>query len=129
MAAGTKKHAKGGHPYHRIWRIVSRIPKGRVATYGNVARAAGLTHGARRVGYALHAMPPGLPVPWHRVINQRGTVSGHPHQKEQRRLLEVEGVTFVNGKVDLPSREWPGRGSTVRKPDRKVRGRKRKFAR
>jgi len=76
---------------------VKRIPRGRVATYGQVATLAGLDGHARQVGYALHDLPPQSNVPWHRVINARGEISprsaGDSHEL-QRMLLEAEGVDF-----------------------------------
>src|SRR6185436_18609812 len=66
-----KPHAS---PYQRIYRIVRRIPRGRVATYGQVALLAGLKGHARQVGYALHALPDAETVPWQRVINARGEI-------------------------------------------------------
>ena len=82
-----------------------RIPRGRVATYGDVAEAAGLEGHARQVGYALHDLPSGSNVPWHRVINAKGEISvrsaGDSHEL-QRLLLEAEGVEFnLAGRVDL----------------------------
>lgn len=96
--------------YSRIYKIVRRIPRGRVATYGQVAELAGLEGYARQVGYALHALPPSLPLPWHRVINARGEVSarsrGDSHEL-QRHLLEAEGVGFdQRGRVDLKRHRW-----------------------
>jgi methylated-DNA-protein-cysteine methyltransferase related protein len=88
-----------------IYAAVRRIPRGRVATYGDVAAAAGLEGHARQVGYALHDLPPGSNVPWHRVINAKGEISprsaGDSHEL-QRLLLEAEGVEFdLAGRVDL----------------------------
>jgi methylated-DNA-protein-cysteine methyltransferase-like protein len=95
------------HPYHRIWSIVDSIPRGRVATYGDVARWCRLAGQARFVGYALHGLPPESGIPWHRVINSRGEVSlqGETGQR-QRRLLEAEGVVFEGGRVDLETYRW-----------------------
>ena len=59
----------------RIYAIVRRIPRGRIASYGQVARLAGLPGHARQVGYALHALPEDSGIPWHRVINARGRTS------------------------------------------------------
>src|SRR5262245_154669 len=59
----------------RIYAVVRRIPKGRVATYGQVAALAGYPGHARQVGYALSALPSGTALPWHRVINARGEIS------------------------------------------------------
>ncbi len=61
--------------YPRIYSVVRRIPNGRVATYGQIARLAGLPGGARQVGYALHALDEDSDVPWQRVVNARGRVS------------------------------------------------------
>jgi methylated-DNA-protein-cysteine methyltransferase-like protein len=96
--------------YERIWAVVRRIPRGRVATYGQVAGLAGLEGHARQAGYAMHALPPDSNVPWHRVINSRGEVSprtsGDSHEL-QRLLLEDEGVVFdLRGRCDLKKYRW-----------------------
>jgi methylated-DNA-protein-cysteine methyltransferase-like protein len=96
--------------YARIYAVVRRIPRGRVATYGQVARLAGLAGHARQVGYALHALPDGQRVPWHRVINAQGRVSprAEPGWSEvQRQLLEREGVRFdTEGRTQLGRFQW-----------------------
>ncbi|HUF36506.1 MAG TPA: methylated-DNA--[protein]-cysteine S-methyltransferase [Gemmatimonadales bacterium] len=96
--------------YQRIYAVVRRIPRGRVATYGQVAELAGLPGHARQVGYALHALPAGTAVPWHRVINARGEVSRRSEpgaELTQRMLLEREGVRFdARGRVQLRSHGW-----------------------
>jgi len=96
--------------YGRIYRVVERIPEGRVATYGQVATIAGLAGHARQVGYALHALPDGSPLPWHRVINAKGEVSlrAEPGREGyQRHLLEEEGVAFnAGGRVNLDRFLW-----------------------
>jgi methylated-DNA-protein-cysteine methyltransferase-like protein len=96
--------------YRRIWAVVRRIPRGRVATYGQVATLAGIPRHARMVGYALHALPEGSTVPWHRVINAAGAVSlrGEPgYDRLQRALLEGEGIRFdVEGRVALARYRW-----------------------
>jgi len=99
--------------YERIWKVVRRIPKGRVATYGQIAELAGLEGHARQIGYAMHALPSGSGVPWHRVINAQGEVSprasGDSHEL-QRMLLEAEGVAFdARGRCDLKRYRWKGR--------------------
>jgi methylated-DNA-protein-cysteine methyltransferase related protein len=97
---------KGLH--HRIHEVISRIPRGRVATYGQVARIAGIPRQARLVGYALHALPAGTHVPWQRVVNAQGGIStpGGP-DSAQRRLLEHEGIRFDSrGRIDLDSFQW-----------------------
>jgi methylated-DNA-protein-cysteine methyltransferase-like protein len=98
--------------YSRIYTVVRRIPAGRVASYGQVARAVGLG-GARQVGYALHALPPGSTVPWHRVLNAAGRISLRDHHAlTQHLLLEREGVRFdARGRVDLVKYGWKPRGT------------------
>lgn len=94
----------------RIHAVVRRIPRGRVASYGQVAAVAGLAGQARQVGYALHALPEGSPVPWHRVLNARGVISLPPGSSSaitQRLRLEKEGVRFgAGGRVDLSRYGW-----------------------
>lgn len=106
--------------FDRIWSIVSRIPRGRVATYGQVARMAGLSRGARTAGWALHALPDGLriagrAVPWHRVINAGGRISPRGGEGEnlavlrQRARLRREGIRIgANGRIDLERYGWSG---------------------
>lgn len=88
----------------RVWQVVAAIPCGRVSTYGEVAIAAGLPRGARRVGRILGQLPPGSTLPWHRVINARGQLSLPPGSDgyfEQIERLQSEGVALENGRVDL----------------------------
>ncbi len=91
----------------RIRRVVARIPKGRVATYGQVAEMADLPRRARLVGRVLSQLPPGSPLPWHRVVDARGKISLRSTELgdgagRQRRLLEAEGVGFrPSGRIDL----------------------------
>ena len=103
----------GAGSYPRIYAVVRRIPHGRVATYGQVAALAGLAGRARQVGYALHALPEGSPLPWHRVINARGEISPRAEpgwEGYQRHLLEEEDVDFdLAGRTDLERFGWqPG---------------------
>jgi methylated-DNA-protein-cysteine methyltransferase-like protein len=96
--------------YQRIYRVVRRIPKGRVATYGQVASLAGLAGHARQVGYALHALPDGTIVPWHRVVNAAGGISTRATpggELVQRLLLEKEGIRLDGrGRVPLDQLRW-----------------------
>jgi methylated-DNA-protein-cysteine methyltransferase-like protein len=99
--------------YERIYEVVRRIPRGRVTTYGAVAREAGLPRRARQVGYAMAALPDENDVPWHRVVNARGEVSertgGVTFERIQRALLQAEGVPFDRDeRIDLDRYGWPG---------------------
>ena len=102
--------------YKEIYAVVRRIPRGRVATYGQVARLAGLPGRARQAGYALHALPAASAVPWHRVLNARGAVSLRAASGDglrQRLLLEREGVRFdARGRV-LERHRWIPRPRAV----------------
>lgn len=96
--------------YERIWNAVAKIPYGKVANYGQIARVAGLGRRARLVGYALHSTPDDMTLPWHRVINAQGRVSPRAEpgwEGFQRHLLEEEGVVFTTrGVVDLKRYRW-----------------------
>ena len=96
--------------YDMIQRIVSRIPRGRVATYGQIADLAGIPGEARRVGYALSALPDGTSVPWQRVVNAKGEISlrSHSgHESLQKKLLKAEGVLFArDGRISMDRFQW-----------------------
>ena len=100
--------------YRKIYAVVRRIPRGRVSTYGDVARLASLPGRARQVGYALFALRDGdESVPWQRVVNSRGEVSlrAEPGMEAvQRKILESEGVEFdERGRIDLDRYRWKPR--------------------
>lgn len=96
--------------HRRIYAVVARIPRGKVASYGQVAVLAGLPGRARQVGHAMSSLPVGSSVPWHRVVNASGAVSerGIPGAEGfQRHLLEEEGVVFgASGRADLSRYGW-----------------------
>ena len=98
--------------FDKVYWIVRRIPPGKVATYGQIARLMGVPRGARTVGWALHSLPEGVEVPWQRVINAQGCVSTGWEGDEstgQRALLEAEGIAFdEQGRVDLNAYGWAG---------------------
>jgi methylated-DNA-protein-cysteine methyltransferase related protein len=99
----------GNSSYTRIYAVVKRIPRGRVATYGQIAKVAGLPGHARQVGYALHALSSATAVPWQRVINAAGAISLRKTSGgiSQRLLLEKEGVEFdAGGRVSLARFGW-----------------------
>ena len=100
----------------RIWAVVKRIPRGKVATSGQLAAIAGMPRHARQAGYALAATPETLKIPWHRVINAQGRISLRLRHWDsgsddlQKILLEAEGVTFdASGKVSLEKFQWKPR--------------------
>lgn len=109
----------GASSYQRFYAVARRIPRGRVATYGQIAILAGLDGRARQVGFAMAALRDESDVPWHRVVNARGEISrrgsgseafrtgGHRAEQLQRLLLEAEGVAFdARGRIDLERYRW-----------------------
>lgn len=103
--------------HEQIWRIIRQVPRGRVASYGQIsdevlAQIPADQRGrctARLVGYALHGLPPQSTVPWHRVINAQGRISFPPRSapyRRQREKLEAEGVVFLRGRVNLKRYSW-----------------------
>jgi methylated-DNA-protein-cysteine methyltransferase-like protein len=126
---------KQGNPEYRerVYKIVRRIPRGRVMTYGQIAELLGEGYTPRTVGFAMHSSPDGTP--WHRVLNAQGATSTGrivlPHDKQQR-LLEQEGVVFnQNNRCDLetclyiPKTKTVSETSTLYKPAKSAkRGKK-----
>ncbi len=92
-----------------VYQVVRKIPRGRVITYGQIATVLGAPHMARQVGWAMHGCPSGLP--WQRVVGAGGRIlinslSSGEGAHLQRQLLELEGVKFKGGKVDMESHQW-----------------------
>jgi methylated-DNA-protein-cysteine methyltransferase-like protein len=90
---------------------VRRIPRGRIATYGQVAALAGYARQPRLAGYAMHALPAGTPLPWHRVLGAGGRLTiarlDPGAAITQRLRLEREGVRFdARGRADLARHQW-----------------------
>ena len=97
--------------FELIYTIVNEIPPGKVATYGQIAAIVSPGLPARIVGYALHGLPDGTPIPWHRVINAKGKISyaatRHDHDSLQQKILEQEGIKFSkDGIIDLKRYLW-----------------------
>ena len=93
--------------FRGVYALVRQVPRGRVITYGQVARALGAPRAARTVGWAMRACPPD--VPWQRVVNARGEISLRPTvgYHEQRARLEEEGIRFNrSGRIDLNKYGW-----------------------
>lgn len=99
-----------GNTFTRIYEVVRRIPRGKVATYGQIAMLAGNPHWSQVVGFALHVNPDPKGIPCYRVVNRFGEVSSafaFGGDNEQRRLLEADGVAFLpDGRVDLKRFLW-----------------------
>jgi len=95
--------------HERAKEVIRSIPRGKVATYGQVAACAGNPRGARQVVWALNSCPEKDGLPWHRVVNRLGRISLKPGQgfELQRKLLEQEGVKFDNNDtIDLNRFLW-----------------------
>lgn len=106
------KQRNQGNTFGAIYEVVKQIPKGKVATYGQIAELVGNRRLARVVGYALHANPDPEHIPCHRVVNREGKVSkafAFGGENEQILRLEKEGVSLNNGKVDLVKFQWQRR--------------------
>lgn len=98
--------------FETIYAVLEQIPRGKAASYGQVAELAGNRRWARVVGYALHAIPQGSHIPWHRVVKKDGEVFGgaeSPGGRYQTELLKAEGVGFQNGRVDMEKYQWEKR--------------------
>lgn len=92
----------------RVYQLVKKIPRGRVVTYGELARGLRLRGGARTAGRAMAACPSGRGIPWHRVVGAGGRILiREPHASLQRRLLDSEGTRFLASRVDLARHRWP----------------------
>lgn len=103
-----------------VYRLVRQIPRGRVLTYGALAKAIRLPGGARSAGRAMAATPAGTGIPWHRVVGERGKILIRgPHAMLQKKLLESEGVTLIESRVKLDAHAWKPR--TAKKPAKKTK--------
>lgn len=96
--------------YERVYSIVAQIPRGRVATYGQIAEIAGLERGGRQAGNALSALSDDSPIPWHRVVSARGYISIRSEtgaEQIQKTLLKREGIVFgTDDRISLERFRW-----------------------
>jgi len=91
--------------FEEVYATVEKIPRGKVVSYGQIARMLGKPRGAREVGWAMRHCPEGLP--WQRVVMADGKVTGGIYSEMRRELLEEEGVLFLaDGRVDMKECEW-----------------------
>jgi methylated-DNA-protein-cysteine methyltransferase related protein len=104
-------HGGYGVSWDPVYKLVKQIPRGRVITYGALAKMLRLRGGARTAGRAMAATPSGKGIPWHRVVGERGKVLiPEPHGSLQRKLLQSEGVALVEFRVDLKRHLWSPAG-------------------
>jgi methylated-DNA-protein-cysteine methyltransferase related protein len=110
-----------------VYILVKQIPRGRVLSYGAVAKALRLPGGARSAGRALAACPVGKGIPWHRVLGASGKLLiREPYASLQRKLLETEGVRIIESRLNMKKYAWtPPRNAAAKakKPSRKKAGR------
>jgi methylated-DNA-protein-cysteine methyltransferase-like protein len=101
-----------------VYQFVKQIPRGRVLSYGALAKALRLSGGARSAGRAMAATPSGKGIPWHRVVGERGKILiREPYASLQKKLLESEGVKVTESRVDLSSHLWkPDKKSKAKNP-------------
>lgn len=94
-------------PFARVWRLVAKVPRGRVVTYGALSEMIEGRLTPVGIGWAIRAAPDGS-IPWHRVVNGKGTISTDKEQPGlQRAMLEAEGIRFDGeGKIDLHRFAW-----------------------
>lgn len=128
VSASPRKPASGfDKVFEKIYRLVMRIPRGRVMTYGQIARILEERYSPRLVGWAMHATPKDARnIPWHRVINSQGGISTGrvilTQPDVQQLLLEAEGVTFdARGHCDLSVYQWSPRQRATRAKLKAVR--------
>lgn len=96
-----------------VYRLVKQIPRGRVLSYGALAKALRLRGGARSAGRAMAATPSGRGIPWHRVVGERGKILiREPYASLQKKLLESEGVKVIESRVDLNIHLWTPSGES-----------------
>lgn len=109
-ATTASKAGRGDDAASKICAAIARVPRGRVCSYGGIARVAGLPGRARLVGTVLRNSPTKTKLPWFRILTASGKPAfpeGSAPYAEQRSRLEAEGVRFVNGRVDLERFGWP----------------------
>jgi methylated-DNA-protein-cysteine methyltransferase-like protein len=100
----------GNESYRKIWQQAALIPAGQVASYGQIAKLAGLPRrAARMIGRALGSAPAEMQLPWYRVVNAQGKISipkGRPRFAQQCALLEQEGIEVFDGQLDMDKYRW-----------------------
>lgn len=96
--------------FQEFLQVISLIPYGKVATYGQIAKLSGLPRHSRHVGFVLKNLDPQSDIPWHRVINSQGKISLNKENDKghniQAMKLQEEGIVVLNGKVNLKQFQW-----------------------
>ena len=93
--------------FERVYAVVRCVPKGRVISYGEIAKILGCPRAARQVGWAMRQSPDDIP--WQRVIKADGSIAGGGFSELRRALLREEGVPFLpDGRVDMAACQWDG---------------------
>lgn len=118
LVRGAKYGLRWGQGRRMSWaplyRFVQQIPRGRVLTYGGLARLLRLRGGARAAGRAMAATPRGRGIPWHRIVGRGGRILlREPYASLQRRLLESEGIEVLERRVNLSKHLWKPRSSSL----------------
>jgi methylated-DNA-protein-cysteine methyltransferase related protein len=115
--------------WNPVYKAVKKIPRGRVTTYGEIARAIDLRGGARTAGHAMAACPPGKGIPWHRVVGAGGKLLiREPYASLQRKLLVSEGVAMTEHRVNMKLHHWsPSKVARTRTKSAKHKPAKRKM--
>src|SRR6266404_4602929 len=104
---GTSETVVSDMSWDIVYRLVKQIPRGRVLSYGALAKALRLPGGARSAGRAMAATPSGKGIPWHRVVGERGKILiREPYASLQKKLLESEGIAILESRVDLKRHLW-----------------------
>ena len=104
-----EERGNGTNSFEKIYEVVRQIPRGKVATYGQIAALAGNRRWSRVVGYALHVNPDPEAIPCYRVVNRFGEVSpafAFGGENRQIALLEADGIPCPGGRVDLDKYQW-----------------------
>jgi methylated-DNA-protein-cysteine methyltransferase related protein len=98
--------------WEAVYAFVKKIPRGKVATYGSVAKATKLKGGARTAGHAMAATPKGRGIPWHRVVGAGGRLLiREPYASLQKKLLASEGAQMTETRVNMKTAEWKPPGT------------------
>lgn len=93
----------------QVWQWIAAVPRGKVASYGQIARLAGHPRHARHVGAILRNLPAGTRLPWHRILRSSGELAFAPESEawqRQQRLLATEGITLDRGRVSMAQHQW-----------------------